>query len=136
MSFCRSNCPTQAKTRLEWATRPKPSLNAPPNRLLLIASVLENFLGEVVFYLGLVAEDLVVSRLEQLLATFAELLADGLLHPWIVEIALAGGLLGQNLDDAVAKRFMSGGIHYADDAAVLAGLETGNSFAGSGVSAT
>jgi hypothetical protein len=25
-----SNCPTQAKTRLEWATRPKPGLNGPP----------------------------------------------------------------------------------------------------------
>src|SRR6266849_993441 len=76
--------------------RPRPSLCTLQRRragtpvLHLLSSCLlggavavQHFLRVVVFYAGLVAENLVVPGLEQLLATVAELGADGLLHPWV-----------------------------------------------------
>ena len=46
--------------------------------------------------LWLIAEDLVVGRLEQLLAAVAELGADGLLHPRIGQLALSRRFLAKS----------------------------------------
>ncbi len=60
------------------------------DRFLLGGTVaIQDFLGVIVFYLGLVAEDLVVRGLQQLFATVAELGSNGLLHARVGQLALS-----------------------------------------------
>src|ERR1017187_1426025 len=76
----------------------------------LLGVALEDPFGEEVFHLGLVAQHLVVSALQQLLAAVAQLLADVLLHLRVAEIALAGRLARQQLEDGVGNRFPGGWV--------------------------
>src|SRR5260370_926227 len=96
--------------------------NEPP----LLARRLQDLLGVKVFYFRLVANYFVVRSLEELLATVAQLLANGLLHAGIGEFALSRGLFGHQLHDAIAEDLPGVGVHHRDHVGVLAGLEFGN----------
>ena len=63
-------------------------------RLLCQAVILQDLLGEEVLHLGLIANHVVVGRLQQLLATITKLIANRLLDARIVQFALTGRFLG------------------------------------------
>ena len=66
---------------------------------MLFGVVLEYLFGEEVLDLGLVGQHLPVGGLEKLGAAVVELLADVLLHAWIAEVALAGRILTDELEE-------------------------------------
>ena len=59
-------------------------------KLLLRPCILENAFGEIVVDLGIVTQDFIVRRAENLLTLAAQLVTDELLHLGIVQVALPG----------------------------------------------
>jgi hypothetical protein len=82
----------------------------------------QNLAGEVICYFGVVAGFGEIGGTEQLLFAVAEHVSDVLLHLWIVEFALACRLLGNELQDDVARS--AEGKRAAD----FAGLHRENNF--------
>src|SRR5271165_2578796 len=91
--------------------------------LLKGAGFLQDVFGEEVLDLGLIADDLVISGLDQLLAAVAKLLTDGLLHAWIFQLPLARGFPGDELYDPVAEDLVAVGVGDHEHSRILAGLE-------------
>src|SRR5215469_11140852 len=71
-----------------------------PAALLHRAGFLQNIFGEKIFYGRFVTDVLIVGGLEQLLATVAELFANGLLHARILQFALSRSLFAHQTYDA------------------------------------
>ena len=71
---------------------PRRSENLKPSQLLLSA-VLEDLFRQVVLDFSLIPHHFVVGRPQQLGAAIAQLLANILLHPRVVQLTLAGWLL-------------------------------------------
>src|SRR5271166_4244212 len=80
------------------------------SRLLQGAGFLQDRLREVVLHLSLVADDLVIRRLQQLLLAVAKLLANGLLHARILQLALTGSFLADEPYHAVTEDLMTVGV--------------------------
>ena len=59
--------------------------------------VLQQVIGEIVFYLRFIADHFVIRGAKQLLATITQLLADGGLHTRIGEFSLSGRFAGDEL---------------------------------------
>ena len=91
-------------------------------RYWLVRVLLEDLLGEVVVDLGLVLEHLEVCGLEQLGAVVVELGVNGLLDAGVVQLALAGGVAGEQPVDGVADDLV-GLVEDRQDVSELAGLE-------------
>ncbi len=77
---------------------------APPrwNEFPIFCRPPRQFLGEVVFHFRPVARHFVIGVAQYLIGAVAQVFADVLLHARVVQIALAGRLLGDHLQDAIA----------------------------------
>src|SRR5207249_4375788 len=64
-----------------------------------LTGLVNDALGKIIRHLGLVTGDVIVSRLQQLVLAIQQLLADGLLHARIGQLALAARLLREHLQD-------------------------------------
>src|SRR4051794_35794643 len=87
-----------------YETKQKARSDSGPSGLVqrrLLAGVLEDVLGEVIFDTGVVVQSLVICGFEQLLAALTKLFANVLLHAWVGDFALASLLLRNELDDLV-----------------------------------
>src|ERR1035438_627975 len=77
------------------------SFDTPGSDATLVCAFLENLVGEIVVYLGIVVEHFKVGVLEQLCAAFVQQLMNGLLNARVIQLALAGRLPCDQLVEGV-----------------------------------
>ena len=92
----------------------------------LLCAGLEDLVGKVVVYLGVIAQRFDICGLEQLCAALAKALADGRLHLHVIQRALSGGFFGDELVDRIAHYLVRVRIGNGQHIGKLAGLELGD----------
>src|SRR5689334_24597118 len=79
----------------------------------------QNLLRKIIVYLGLVAKNFIVGRLQELFAPILHLRPNRLFHPRVREFPLTGGFFRYQLHYLESEQLLRRGISDRNDLAVL-----------------